>query len=142
MAFKRGQSGNPAGKKPGTRNKATMAALELLEEDLQAITKVCADKAKNGDLQACKLILDKIILKPREQVVDLELPKIKEVTEIPKAQMAIIEAVAQGKVAPGEGQIITAMLESYRRSILTVDFLAKLTAVEQRVKKLEDKEKI
>jgi hypothetical protein len=34
MAFKKGQSGNPRGKKPGTRHKATLAALELLEGDL------------------------------------------------------------------------------------------------------------
>ena len=37
MAFKKGQSGNPQGKKPGTRHRATMAALELLEGDLRAI---------------------------------------------------------------------------------------------------------
>ena len=66
MAFKKGQSGNPRGKKPGTRNKATIAALELLEGDLEDISKVCVEKAKGGDLTACKLILDKIIPRSRE----------------------------------------------------------------------------
>ena len=82
MAFKKGQSGN-LGKKPGTRHKATMAALELLEADLQAITRVCIDKAKAGDLVACKLILDKVIPKRREPAIDLELPKVAGVAVFP-----------------------------------------------------------
>jgi hypothetical protein len=61
MPFQKGKSGNPKGKKPGTRHKATVAALALLEGDLPAITRVCIGRAKDGDLMACKLILDKLI---------------------------------------------------------------------------------
>src|SRR5262245_33233647 len=37
--FKPGQSGNPAGKKPGTRNRATLALEALLDGEAEALTK-------------------------------------------------------------------------------------------------------
>jgi hypothetical protein len=133
MAFKKGQSGNPAGKKPGTRHKATLAAQELLEGDLQAITRVCIDKAKGGNLVACKLILDKLIPNRRERAIDLQLPKLGGTAEIPQALADALEAVAQGKITPGEGQTVAAMLEIYRKSLETTDLLARIMALEKKI---------
>ena len=105
MAFKKGQSGNPRGKKPGTLHKATVAALELLEGDLQVITRVCIEKARGGDLVACKLILDKLIPNCRERSIDLQLPELAGAAEVPKALAATLEAVAQGKITRGKDKI-------------------------------------
>jgi hypothetical protein len=135
MAFKKGQSGNPRGKKPGTRHKATMAALELLEADLKAITRVCIDKAKGGDLGACKLILDKIIPKNRERAIDLQFPALAGAAEVPQALAATLEAVAQGRISPGEGQALAALLEIYRRSMEMTSLEARLEALEEKVSK-------
>ena len=132
MAFKKGQSGNPQGKKPGTRHKATMAALELLEGDLRAITKVCIDKAKDGDMMACKLILDKLIPNRRERAIDLPLPKLAGTAEIPQALADTLEAVAIGKITPGEGQTVAVLLETFRKSL-------EMTDLENRVRALEEK---
>ena len=132
MAFKKGQSGNPAGKRPGTRHKATLEALELLEGDLKAITKVCIEKAKGGDLLACKLILDKLIPNRRERPVNLKVPKVETAAEIPKALGAILEAVAQGTLTPGEGQSLAAMLEAYRKGLEMADLEARVAALEKK----------
>ena len=43
MPFKLGQSGNPAGRKPGSRNRKTIAA------DLAAVEKIAAEDGINGD---------------------------------------------------------------------------------------------
>ena len=136
MAFKKGQSGNPRGKKPGTRHKATMAALELLDGDLQAITKVCIGKAKGGDLVACKLILDKLLPNCRERSIDLQLPKLAGAAEVPQALAATLEAVAQGKITPGEGQDLAALLESYRKSLEMTELEARIEALEAKVNKV------
>jgi hypothetical protein len=135
MPFKKGQSGNPAGKRPGTQHKATLAAQELLEGDLQAITRVCIDKAKGGDLVACKLILDKLIPNRRERAIDLQLPKLAGTGEIPQALADILVAVAQGKITPGEGQTVAAMMEIYRKSLETTDLLARIVALEEKINK-------
>lgn len=48
QAWRPGQSGNPRGKRPGTRNKATNAVLALQEGEADAITRVCIDAAKGA----------------------------------------------------------------------------------------------
>jgi hypothetical protein len=44
--WKKGQSGNPAGKQPGTRNKATMLVLSLMEDGAREITQAVVDAAR------------------------------------------------------------------------------------------------
>ena len=135
MAFKWGQSGNPAGKKPGTRNRATVAAQVLLEGGLRAIAKVCVDKAKTGDLLACKLVLDKLIPNRRERAIDLRLPKLVGTAKIPQALADTLETVAQGKITPGEGQTVATILETYRRSMETTDLETRVRALEEKISK-------
>ena len=131
MKFKPGQSGNPRGKAKGTLHKATRAALELLEGDLEAITQVCIDKAKAGDLLAAKLILDKLLPNRRERSVNLNLPKVNGAQDLPKALEAVMQAVAAGDLTPGEGQALTAMLEAFRKGLELTDIEARLTALEE-----------
>ena len=47
--FAPGQSGNPGGKRPGTRHKTTRAIEALLEGQHEALTQVAIDKALTGD---------------------------------------------------------------------------------------------
>ena len=42
MPFELGQSGNPAGKARGTRNKVTLAIEALLDGEAEALTRACA----------------------------------------------------------------------------------------------------
>ena len=50
--FKSGKSGNPAGKKPGTRHKTTMAAQALLDGEGQALTRKAVEMAMTGGIAA------------------------------------------------------------------------------------------
>lgn len=134
MAFQKGQSGNPQGKRPGTRHKATQAALKLLGGDLEAITQECIRQAKEGNLMAVKLVLDKLIPSAKELPVSLSLPKVEGAADLPAALSAIMAAVAQGGITPGEGQALTAMLEVYRKGLELTDIEARLTALEGQAK--------
>jgi Family of unknown function (DUF5681) len=40
MPFQKGQSGNPAGRPPGSRNKTAIALQELLEHDAESIARM------------------------------------------------------------------------------------------------------
>lgn len=59
--FKRGQSGNPKGKPKGARNKSTLAAEKLLEGSLNKICQRIEEEALNGNMQAAKMILDRVL---------------------------------------------------------------------------------
>ena len=65
MAFKKGESGNPAGRPRGSVNKN----LQMLRAAAEAILPDLIDRAKSGDLEAQKLILDRGI--PRLRAVSM-----------------------------------------------------------------------
>jgi hypothetical protein len=58
--FQKGQSGNPSGKPPGIRNKTTMLAEKLMQDDARDIVRVVLEAAKGGDMTAARLILERI----------------------------------------------------------------------------------
>src|SRR5262249_55444794 len=51
--FPPGVSGNPAGRLPGPRNRATMAAEALLDGEAEALTRKAVELALEGDTVAC-----------------------------------------------------------------------------------------
>lgn len=73
--FKPGQSGNPAGKKPGVKHASTKLREGLLASiDVAALVKKLTDQAMAGDTQAASLLLARLVpaLKPITPTVRLE----------------------------------------------------------------------
>src|SRR6266436_8989375 len=62
--FVPGQSGNPAGKRPGTRNRASVLAEALLCGEAENIARVVIDKAVKGDAVAARFCLDRLSPRP------------------------------------------------------------------------------
>ena len=58
MVFKKGESGNPQGRPVGTRNKTTLAALSLIEDEGEQLARKAVELALDGDLPALKLCMD------------------------------------------------------------------------------------
>ena len=80
-------------------------------------------KAKEGDAQAARLLLERVFpaLKPTEQPVALSLPAGEGITGQGRA---IVLAVAAGTLAPGQGAQLLAGLGSLAR-IVEIDELEK-----------------
>ena len=129
--FARGQSGNPAGKRPGTRNRATQAVLELLDGEAEALTRKCVEMALEGDSVALRLCLDRLCPPARERAIDsnVALPELT-ADNLPHAAATIVQSVAAGQLLPGEGQALIGMLDGLRKSI-------ELSEIEKRVAALE-----
>ena len=68
-AWKRGQSGNPAGKPVGTRNKATSLILALMEGGAEKIAKKVIQAAEAGDLAAARIVIERLVPTLRERPV-------------------------------------------------------------------------
>ena len=132
--FKPGESGNPKGKPKGTLHKATRAAQELLDGEAQELTRRCIELAKEGNPLALKLCLERLIPTARERPLSLKLPRVKGAADLPKALRAILEAATAGEITPGEGQALTAMLESYRKGLELLELEARLSRLEEVIK--------
>ena len=122
-----GQTGNPKGRPPGqseiTRLRASLAS------DVPDILAGLVMAAKGGDVQAARLILERILppVKAIEQAVELPLPDGGTLTAQGRA---VLSAVAMGELAPGQGAQLLAAISSLAR----VTELDELTA---RLEKLE-----
>lgn len=128
--FKPGQSGNPSGKKPGTRNKTTLALEALLEGEAEAITRKAIEEAKKGDMTAIKLVLERLLPPRKDRPVTFTLPPLKNAGDLPKAIQAIIDAVAVGDLTPLEAQSVSQLFELQRKAIETSEIERKLEGLQ------------
>jgi hypothetical protein len=59
--FEPRQSANPAGRRPGLRNKATLAAAALLDGEALGLTRTAVEAALAGDMLAIELCLERVL---------------------------------------------------------------------------------
>ena len=76
MPFQPGQSGNPAGKPKGSRNKTTLAMEALLDGEHEAITRKAIELAKDGDGLALRLCIERLLPPRRDRPVKFKLSKL------------------------------------------------------------------
>lgn len=111
--FKPGQSGNPAGRPRGSRNKVTLAAEALLDGEAERLTRMAIEQALDGDPFALRLCLERILPPRRERPAPFAMPPLKERRDAREAYAAVVEGVAAGDLTPGEGATIARLLAGY-----------------------------
>ena len=131
MPFEQGQSGNPAGKAKGTRNKVTLAIEALLDGEAEALTRKAIELAKAGDMAALRLCLDRIVPARRDRHVVFELPPVACAADAVKASAALVAAVADGDLTPAEAGELGKLIEAYVRALEATDFAARLENLER-----------
>jgi hypothetical protein len=131
--FQKGVSGNPKGRPKGAKNRATVVAATLLENEAEIITRKCIDLALGGDPTALRLCLSRLIPIKRERTISLDLPSLEGAKDFLTAIGTVLRAVATGEIAPGEGMVVAQMLEVHRAGFEIVELENRLNALETRV---------
>lgn len=132
--FRKGYSGNPIGRPRGARNKATITAEALFEGEIEGICRKAIEEAKQGNIQAIKLIIDRILPPKKEASISIELPVMKVGSDILEAVHQVTIAVCRGKITPSEGEILMKIIDTQARAIEMNEF-------EQRLKNLEERQR-
>ncbi|MBT3558749.1 MAG: hypothetical protein HOC63_14525 [Rhodospirillales bacterium] len=130
--FQPGKSGNPAGRKAGSRNKVTLAMEALLEGEAEALTRVAIDKALGGDTMALRLCFDRLYPPQRTRSIRIDLPIIKHVDDVVRGYESVLGAVSDGTITPDEASTIASVLEAKRKAIETVEIEARLVELERK----------
>ena len=128
--FAPGQSGNPAGKPKGARNKTTLAIEALLEGEADALARKAIEMAKDGDGPALRMCLDRLAPPRKDAPVCFDLPPITCVADAVEASSALLSAVAAGDVTPDEASRIMSLLTSHKVLVETGEFERRLEALE------------
>ncbi len=123
--FKKGVSGNIKGREPGkTASTQLRKAISLEAED---IVKVLVKQAKEGDIQAAKILLDRIVPPLKSQALSVNIP-IGET--LPETGGNVVNATMNGSIPPDIGaQLIRALSDQSK--------LVELEEISQRLARLE-----
>ena len=127
--FAAGSSGNPAGRPPGARNRATLLAQELLDGEGETIMRKAIELAKSGEPLSLRLCIERILPR-RANVVELALPQIRQAEDVADGCAAVIEAAACGKISLQEAKEFMQLLEGQRRAIETHDLAIRIQLLE------------
>jgi hypothetical protein len=130
MQFQKGQSGNPAGRPRGSRNKTTVLMQNLLEGEAEAIARKAIEMAKAGDMAAIRVCMDRLASIRRKDPIAFELPPMDKARDTVAAVAAVVSAVAAGDLTTCEAAEVAKIIDVYVRALST-------TAFEERLEKLE-----
>lgn len=113
MAFKKGQSGNPAGRPKGNIQRDYFKS--LFAKDAPILISIVIDKAKEGDMKAMALCLDRILPRIKEDVLDFEIPDL--IGKTPEQLSALMfEAMSGQTMSAEEINCILKMISMFRSS--------------------------
>lgn len=124
--WKPGESGNPAGRKPGTGEVAKLRA--AIAEHLPGIVAQLVEAAKAGDVQAARLLLERVIppVKAAEVAQAVALPG----ETLTDQGRAVLAAIAGGELAPGQGAVLLSAIGSLARVAEVDELQARIVALE------------
>src|SRR6516164_9982157 len=131
MPFEKGESGNPAGRPRGSRNRATLLMESLLADDAEAIGRKAIEMAKQGDMAAIRLCMDRLAPVRKGEPVAFELPPLEKPADSVAAVAEIVAAVAAGELTPSEAADLAKVIDVYVRAIATKGFDERLTKLEE-----------
>jgi len=128
MQFQKGESGNPAGRPRGSRNRATILMQGLLAGRAEAIGQKLVELAENGDIAAIRICMERSAGK--DEPVDVGLPPIEKPSDSVAAAQAIVAAVAAGDLTATEAAGLAKVVDVYVRAVETKELDERLTKLE------------
>lgn len=129
MKFTKGLSGNPRGRPKGIKDRR-VALREKLTPHADDLIETVIRYALSGDMQAIKLVFDRVIPPLREEKFTLSLPKIESADDCVKAQGQVIAALANGDLLPSDAHTLSGLIEAQRKAYETTELSKRLAAIE------------
>ena len=126
----KGQSGNPAGRRKGSRNRVTAMAELYLDGEAEGLVRKAVEMAYAGDALALRLCLERTIAPRRERPEPVALPPVRSAADLAPAMGAVAAAVARGLITTGQAAELSAVFATVVRAVELDEFNRRLTAVE------------
>ncbi|MDB5411176.1 MAG: hypothetical protein JWL84_6088 [Rhodospirillales bacterium] len=125
--FVAGQSGNPAGKLPGTRNRKTVLMEALRDGEGEAAARVVIEKALAGDAVAARFVVALISPRPRGRTIHLEMPA-EDDCNVVTAFNVTLRALCNAEITPEEAVTVSRFLDGRRRTLQAWQLEERLTS--------------
>ena len=129
----KGTSGNPNGRPRGSRHKALVALDGIGAEHAKGIMEAVIQAAQGGDMRAAEILLRRLWPERKGRPVLVEVPEINNASDVQAALASIATAACGGEITPEEASTLAAVIDAQRRAIETMEFDARLRALEERI---------
>jgi hypothetical protein len=118
------------GRPKGSRNRNGGLVKTILEEYAPHVTRKAISLALEGNPQALRLCMERIMPVPRDAAISMKLPNIKSAVDVASAAEKVTRGIAKGVLSPSEAEILMNVLQCHSRVIESSE-------TEKRVEKLE-----
>ena len=122
----KGQSGNKAGRKPGSGEGAKLRA--SIAEAVPHLIAMLTERALGGDVAAARLLLERTIapLKASEESTPITMPS----STLSDQGRAVLGAVANGNLAPSQGAALLSSLGALSKLVEADELERRIGALE------------
>lgn len=128
--FQKGQSGNPAGRSKGAKDKRTELR-SLFEPHRAELIQIVIDKAKAGDTTALRICLDRLVAPVRSNPVRIDGFS----GTLAERGEAVMAGIASEKISTDEGAALMSMLQSQAKIIEATELDDRIAALEKSLEK-------
>jgi hypothetical protein len=107
-----------------------MAMEALLDGEAEALTRKAIDLAKQGDMAALRLCMERTVPPRKDRPVRFKMPDLETAEDAVKAVATLMKAVASGDLTPGEAGELAKLVEGFTKAV-------ELHEIQQRLDRLE-----
>lgn len=111
MPFIPGKSGNAAGRPKGACNRRTRLA-QLLEPHAEELIAKLVDLARGGDVQALRLVIERLIPKADHAPLEVDLPQEINFSNLSEVKNMILVAALEGKMNVGDAERLVTLVSN------------------------------
>lgn len=134
--FKPGQSGNPAGRAPGTGK--VNEYRKLLESKLPELVDTLVSKALEGYPAALRLCFERLIPAYRTETMPVEIPAMQQTTSLVEIGRSVLSAIGEGLISPEIGAQVLNALGNQSKLIESEELEKRIEQLESNAKQEDD----
>jgi len=136
MPFVTGQSGNPAGRPVGSRNKVNRAMDPVFTANGEAIIERVVEHAKAANPVAMRLCMDRLVPGGKHRLLRFQLPPMNTGEDVHAAITTIHDALGDGDISTSDATELLRVAQVTLRLLREVD--AEAREVEDRLERVEE----
>lgn len=123
--WKKGQSGNPAGRPAGSDR-----VRALLDPHYDALVQKAVDLALRGDTVALRICIDRLAPPPRAESSMVRIPGIAAASTFTEKANALVNAVGRGEISPDSAALLLGAIANAARIMETDELAKRISALE------------